>query len=48
MEIKDSEPEKAGWEWLDGKFVNPEDHDYRADEMVAAFMAGMEYVRQSS
>lgn len=41
-----AEPEKAAWEWMDSKFIGPEDHDYSADEMVDAFIAGMEYARR--
>lgn len=42
----DRAPESAAWEWMDSKFIGPEDHDYSADEMVDAFIAGVEYARR--
>lgn len=48
MDGEKREPEQVAWEWMDGKFVGPEDHDYSADEMVDAFIAGMEFAKRQS
>ena len=48
LEAARLEPECAAWMWLEGEYLNveaghdPNDRDYSADEMVNAFMAGME------
>lgn len=42
--IKPVDAEKSGMKWMDEKFPNPADRDYSADDMIDAFMAGMDAV----
>lgn len=43
-----NDPEHAAWKWLTRKFGEPEDRDYSADEMVDAYLAGMQAAQRKT